>query len=284
MAAMAKQLGAPSSLEDFERKVQLMNYVSHRALFEGFNAHLWIPNSGRLLWMSQPAWPSFVWQLYGSNYDTYGSYYGAKKACEPIHVQLNLPDLKVAVVNNTANPLEGLSVRARVFSLDGREISSHMESVRIPANSTIDAFPLVLPKKLNTGLAFVKLELLDRRGAPISDNFYWQTTDASSLQELNQMPPASVHLSVELKRTGKSMLALVELENTSDAIALLNKVTVRDEQGNPILPAYAAENYVSLLPFEKQLVEVEYPLQKKGTGIKVGLDGWNTSAVSVAAH
>ena len=29
-----------------------MNYVDYRAIFEGFNAHLWAPNGGRLLWMS----------------------------------------------------------------------------------------------------------------------------------------------------------------------------------------------------------------------------------------
>ena len=36
------------------------NYVDHRAIFEGMNAHLWAPNSGRMLWMTQPAWPSTI--------------------------------------------------------------------------------------------------------------------------------------------------------------------------------------------------------------------------------
>ena len=40
-----------------------MNYASHRAMSEGFNAHLWNPNSGRLMWMSHPAWPSMEWQM-----------------------------------------------------------------------------------------------------------------------------------------------------------------------------------------------------------------------------
>ena len=49
MAALAEQYGAAASLEDFERKAQLMDYVSYRAIFEGFQAHLWTTNSGRLL-------------------------------------------------------------------------------------------------------------------------------------------------------------------------------------------------------------------------------------------
>ena len=77
------QFGIGSSLEDYERKAQMMNYVDYRAIFEGFNAHLWAPNGGRLLWMTQPAWPSTLWGILSSDYDTQASYYGTKKACEP---------------------------------------------------------------------------------------------------------------------------------------------------------------------------------------------------------
>ena len=101
---MEEELGAPTDLEDFRRKAQLLNYVSHRAMFEGFNSRLWRPNTGRLMWMTHPSWPSLVWQLYGSDYSTYGAFYGVKKACEPLHVQLNLPGLETAVINNTTAP------------------------------------------------------------------------------------------------------------------------------------------------------------------------------------
>jgi hypothetical protein len=84
------EFGAATDLEDFERKAQMLNYVEQRAIFEGFNAHLWAPNSGRMLWMTQPAWPSTSWQILSSDYDTQASFYGVKKACEPVHVQLDL--------------------------------------------------------------------------------------------------------------------------------------------------------------------------------------------------
>jgi hypothetical protein len=45
MAHMETEFGAPTSLEDFERKAQMLDYVGHRAIFEGFAAHLWQPNS-----------------------------------------------------------------------------------------------------------------------------------------------------------------------------------------------------------------------------------------------
>ena len=101
MAEIQAEFGAPTSLEDFERKAQMLNYVDHRAIFEGMNANLWAPNSGRLLWMTQPAWPSTMWQILSSDYDTQASFYGVKKACEPLHVQLNLANYRVDIVNTT---------------------------------------------------------------------------------------------------------------------------------------------------------------------------------------
>ena len=37
---METEFGAPTSLEDFERKAQMLDYAGHRAIFEGFAAHL----------------------------------------------------------------------------------------------------------------------------------------------------------------------------------------------------------------------------------------------------
>ncbi|HEX6881671.1 MAG TPA: LamG-like jellyroll fold domain-containing protein, partial [Terriglobales bacterium] len=50
MTEIEAKFGAPTSLDDFEKKAQMLDYVSHRAIFEGMNAHLWAPNSGRMLW------------------------------------------------------------------------------------------------------------------------------------------------------------------------------------------------------------------------------------------
>ncbi len=124
---MQAEFGAPASLEDFERKAQMLDYVDHRAIFEGMNAHLWSPNSGRLLWMTQPAWPSNTWQILNSDYDTQSSFYGVKKACEPLHVQLDLSNYDVAVVNTTNDPHPGLLVTANVYSLDNKLLLHHEE-------------------------------------------------------------------------------------------------------------------------------------------------------------
>ncbi len=91
-------------------------------MFEGLQAHLWTKNSGRLLWMTHPAWPSNHWQIYTHDYDTHAAYYGVKKAVEPVHVQMNLPDYTVTVVNSTRDARTGLKLDDRACStLDGAQ-------------------------------------------------------------------------------------------------------------------------------------------------------------------
>ena len=135
MAALAEQFGAGASLEDFERKAQMMNYVSYRAIFEGFQAHLWTKNSGRLLWMTHPSWPSNSWQIYSSDYDTAAAYYAVKKACEPLHAQLNLPDFTLAVANISRAARPHLQLRSRLMSLDNRLLGERVDSLGVAANS-----------------------------------------------------------------------------------------------------------------------------------------------------
>ncbi len=120
MDRMATLLGEPKNLEDFCRKAQMLNYESHRAMFEGMNALLWKPSSGRLMWMSHPSWPSMAWQLYSSNYETAGAYFGVKKACEFLHVQMNLPNRRSAWSTTTLSPLPGARVIATIYDQNGR--------------------------------------------------------------------------------------------------------------------------------------------------------------------
>ena len=65
--------------------------------------------------MTQPAWPSNTWQILSHDYDTQASYDGVKKACEPVHVQLDLSDFTVTVVDTTPEARAGMVVTAKVY-------------------------------------------------------------------------------------------------------------------------------------------------------------------------
>jgi Exo-beta-D-glucosaminidase Ig-fold domain/Concanavalin A-like lectin/glucanases superfamily/Glycosyl hydrolases family 2/Glycosyl hydrolases family 2, sugar binding domain len=274
MAALARQFGTPSNLEDFERKAQMMNYVDYRAIFEGFAAHLWTQNSGRLIWMSHPAWPSNHWQMYDADYDTNASYYGVKKACEPLHVQLNLPDYALAVVNTTRSPAVGLSLRSRVLSLANVLLAERVDRLDAAANQTTTLAPVALSQALaREGLVLVVLTLSDSGGHVLSENTYWQGATESSLQRLNELPAQRVRLTGYTSRAGEDSLVRVILTDQGLAPALAVKLTLLDRLGRRILPAYYSDNYLTLLPGEPHEVTIRYPGAPQATA--VSLRGWN---------
>ena len=162
---MNEEFGSATSLADFDHKAQMLNYEGHRAVFEGFNAHLWQPNSGRLLWMTQPAWPSTQWQIFRHDYDTHGSFYGVKKASEPIHVQMNLPAHDIAIINNTLVPLTNVKVTARVFDTMSEPLLDKTATVTAAANAETPALAMELQAALESaGTVLVKLELIGQHG------------------------------------------------------------------------------------------------------------------------
>jgi Exo-beta-D-glucosaminidase Ig-fold domain len=288
MAALTEQYGAPASLEDFERKAQLMDYVSYRAIFEGFQAHLWTRNSGRLLWMTHPSWPSNTWQIYSSDYDTAAAYYGVKKACEPVHAQLNLPDFAPAVANITRVARNRLILRTRIISLDNRALAERVDSVSVAANSVATLPPLDLePALAREALVLVKLTLTDSEGVRLSDNLYWQGRDAASQRRLINLRPQMITASARAVEMGEDTRVEVLLKNQGRAPALGAKITMLDERGVRVLPVYYDDNYVALLPGESRRLEVKCPTGS-GRCAKVALRGWNVEprefAVAPAVH
>ncbi|EJL27803.1 beta-galactosidase/beta-glucuronidase [Caulobacter sp. AP07] len=275
--AMTAKLGAPTSLEDFERKAQLMNYETHRAIFEGMNAELWTKSSGRLLWMTQPAWPSTMWQILSHDYDTHASYYGTAKGSEIVHVQMNFPDHRLELVNNGAAAITGATLRARVLGLDGQPLAERSSRIDAAANSVAQGEVLDLAGPLaDQGAVIVRLDLAAADGTPLSSNLYWLARDAAGSRKLSAMTAQPVSIAASAARAGDETVVTVSLANTGAAPALNGKLTLVDGEGQRILPAYYADNYVSLLPGERRTVEIRYPAGPV-VGAKVALRGWNVT-------
>ncbi len=277
MRELAAEFGEPANLADFERKAQMLNYVDHRAIFEGFNAHLWDPNSGRLLWMTQPAWPSTMWQIFSSDYDTQASFYGVKEAAEPLHVQMNLPDLHAAIVNNTEKAIAGAMLRVRAVRGDGTSVFEHQEAVSAPAQAVAPSFLVDVGLASAKDVVFVEMELKDSQGSLLSRNFYWYAADSETYRGMNSLPQVSLTTrAVTQANTGGDAHVSVALENTSQVVAVAAKLTLlRASDGERILPAYFSDNYVSLLPGEKRVIEISYPAAQANVPAAVAVRGWN---------
>lgn len=260
MKALDAELGEPHDLADFERKAQLMNYESYRAVFEGFQAGLWTRNSGRLLWMSHPAWPSNTWQIYTSDYDTPAAYYAVARACEPLHAQLNPVDHTLAVVNTTREARRGLTVRARLYALDGRRVGERIVRLDAPANATTVLPAVAVESALAMhGVVLVTVELADR-GVPVAPpNLYWIARSPTEQQRLASLSLQVLDVHATRRGADEATVIDIEVRNPGPTVALLARLTLRDARGSRVLPAFFSDNYVSLLPGEVRRITARCP-------------------------
>ncbi|EDM35943.1 beta-mannosidase precursor [Pedobacter sp. BAL39] len=143
-AAVNNQFGESSGLEEFCEKSQFINIEVMKGMYEAWNDKMWNDASGLLLWMSQSAYPSFVWQTYDYYYDATGAYWGAKKACEPLHIQWNSSSNSVKVVNTTLNDLKDVKATATVFNLSGKQLPQfgNETSLNVSSSNVAEAFVL----------------------------------------------------------------------------------------------------------------------------------------------
>lgn len=245
-----KGFGEPADAKEFAYLAQWINYDGYRAIFEARSEY----RRGMILWMSHPAWPSMVWQTYDYFFEPIGSFFGCKKACEPLHIQMNSLKGTVEVVNYHAGARRGLTAEARILNMDGSEAWSNSSSLDIAEDSTVTCFPLEVPSDISDAY-FIKLALKDADGAVLSDNFYWQGREEGNYKALRTLPKTKLNMSVK-KQSGTSYA--VTLENRGDVPALMIRLKVKDSAtGDLALPVWYSDNYFFLMPGESKTVDVQ---------------------------
>jgi hypothetical protein len=256
----------------------MIDYVAHRAIFEGFAAHLWQPNSGRMIWMTQPAWPSMEWNFLSSDYDTQSSFYGTQKACEPVHAQLDLTNGAVDLINlGEAQPFK---VRVHIVSLDGKTLDDKSNQVMAASNARTPVDTEDLVKLADGRTVLIELQVSDESGAQVSNNFYWWSEDEAALRELNGLPQAALTTTATVSAHGTERRASVTMKNQGAAPALMIKLTLKDSStGERILPAYYSENYVSLLSGEERTITIDFSANSEKPSI--GFRGWNLAPATI---
>ncbi len=249
--------GAANSLDEFSWRAQLLNYESYRAILEAWNSKMWNNSSGILLWMSHPAWNSFTWQTYSRDCETHGSYFGSKKACTPLHVQMNLNNHEIDIVNATLQTKKNLRVVAEVFNLDGNRIHSQNKFLEeVAANHKINA--LTLDKKPSfPELVFVKLYLYDSHGNLLDDNTYWmpENADKVDLSPFYKLAKASLsYKDFTHRKTSNGIEGSFTITNQK-GIALAVKLSLREKaDGRQVLPTLFSDGYFTLMPGESKRI------------------------------
>lgn len=143
-SAVNEQYGKSDNLKEFAEKAQYLNIEVMKGMYEAWNDKMWNDASGILIWMSQSAYPSFVWQTYDYYFDATGAYWGAKIACEPLHIQWNSSNNIVKAINTTSTPLKGAFAKATVYNINGEKIPEYGKEskINVDASNIAEAFKL----------------------------------------------------------------------------------------------------------------------------------------------
>jgi Exo-beta-D-glucosaminidase Ig-fold domain/Glycosyl hydrolases family 2/F5/8 type C domain/Glycosyl hydrolases family 2, sugar binding domain len=289
--------GAAADAAEWVELAQFTNYDGHRAMFEAQSKN----RMGVLMWMSHPCWPSFVWQTYDYYLEPTAGYFGAKKGCEPLHVQWNPRHDTVEVVNYSAGHRASLNVRASILNADGSVQWEQTATIDSQEDSVVAPITLAFPATGLSPLHFVRLTLT-AGGKTISENTYLRSLTtyrvpgmsfgpihipeypAFDLRAVRTLPKVNLRSATTAERQGDRWVLRTELENPSQTPALLVHLkAVREQSGDRILPALYDDNYVTLLPGETRRLRTELEqADTRGERPGIAIDGFNVSAASPA--
>jgi exo-1,4-beta-D-glucosaminidase len=267
--------------------------------------------------MLNNAWPSMIWHLYDWYLRPGGSYFGVKRACEPLHVQYSYDDRSIVVVNSLYKPFPGVKVTARVYDLDMAEKLVREATVDVAPDSSTRVFTLPEVNGLSSTY-FVSLRL-ESAGDLVSRNFYWLSTRPETLDwarsdrdesgqyqistwtptktfadytALATLPPVEVAVTARSERGESESSTTVTLRNPSRALAFGLRLKVeratsgrvgrRAKRDDEVLPVLWEDNYLALLPGESRQVKATYATKDlRGPAPAVEVAGWNVKTTRI---
>jgi hypothetical protein len=230
-----------------------------------------------MLWKLNAAFPSVTWQVYDWYLEPNAGYYFMQNACEPIHVQLNLDDSMVAVVNRTYQSQHDLTVNAETFDINGKSLYHQAAKISLDTSDVKETLSLSSAISKAEGIIFVVLRAANAKNKIVSRNIYWMQPK-HDYTSLLQMKPATVQVRViSAAKEKNNYKYILQFTNTSEQLAFLinPQLIMNDEE---IMPCFWSQNYFSLTAQESTTVTVSCPLAKlNGVQPKLITEGWNVA-------
>ena len=310
-AGLDGRYGASSNLDEYSEKSQLQNYEAARGQFESMAARAYNPETktgaatGTVFWMMDNSWPTIHWNLYDYFLKPAGSYFGAKKANEPVHALWDYSNRKVQVFNSTLDSYKGMTVSATVYNIPNLvvEYTNHV-TLDVPADLPADAFTIPEIDGLSPTY-FVRLQLNNSAGELVGENVYWYSTQPDTLNfskadwyitpvktyanltGLGELAPNN-NLQVSATATtengdGVVQIHLANADKTNVAFFVRAEV-IAGKDGDELAPIAYSDNYVSLWPGEEKIVNAKFAAgEAGGKPVFVKIKGWNVPEISTAA-
>lgn len=322
--AIAARYGTWMGLAQYVKMGQVANYETQRAQFEAYIDHSVgqpTPATGLVYWQLNKGWPTLLWSLYNYEYDQPGSYFGAKKANQPLHVLYAYDEGTVTVDNLSGQTQSDLSVVAKVYDIQGKLLDERSAgSLSIPAQGVHTGLltPRVPASTLPPAPAHTYfVELVMKQGASTVDrNVYWLSTQGdrvnwpatlgrpqarmrqyADLTALQGLPTASLRVTATTRPEagpGTDTVTEVTIANISKrpTVGFFLRADVRRGSAtgipaagdNQVLPVFWSDNDVTLWPGESQVLRASYRSSALlGQSAVVSVSGWNAPSSIVAA-
>jgi exo-1,4-beta-D-glucosaminidase len=320
--ALSSRYGTWTSLSQYVEMAQAQDYENTRAQFEAFIDHANntpLPSTGTIYWQMNKGWPSMLWNLYNSDGDQAGSYFGVQEANRSLHAIYALDNGTVTLDNLGAAAQSGLSVEAKVYSLAGTVLDDQTAS-NISLTSQQVVNKVLTPKVPASGSSPVQVyfvELILRQNGTVADrNVYWLSTQPdvvswsktlgqpqatmsqyANLQSLQTLPQSSVSATATTASQpgpdGADRATTVTITNTSaSTVAFLIRADVRRGTAsgqelsgdNELQSSIWQNNDITLFPGESQTLTVTYDsADLQGATPVVSVSGWNLPRIDIAA-
>ena len=265
--------GKVKDIQDFCFKAQLVSYEQYRALVEGFNFKMWDWYTGMLVWKNQNPWTALRGSFYDYYLDYNGGYFGYRHGAEPVHIQLNLNDSVVCILNQTAGKISSATASVLLYDMHGKMMSEKNDPVNLDPHQLKLLDKVTLP--VNTDQIFFLRLVLKDGDKTLDENLYWLSNKKHSYEKLNELEKSAAI--AQIKRSGNGH-ATVEISNPGKETAFFIRLKVVNKNDELVLPTFFTENYFTLLPGDIKKIEVDFSLNSDKSSqdnLRMVAEGWN---------
>jgi len=288
-----EQYGKPQSIEDYAEKGQLVGAVGYRSIWENWNYNKFEYGdryaTGVLFWYHNCPVKQVCSRLWDWSLEPTAALYFAQDALEPVHAQFDFIKNTVSVYNDLYKNFKDLQVKFRLINMDMKTVVEKEAHIDLNEDAVAnDILKIDLPTEKLSPVHFIKLEIFDAEGKPVSDTFYWRSTDKykgpwtvggplhGGFESLNKLPETDLDCTVATKEADGKKYFEVELKNTSKMLAFFNRLKLIDTKtGELAKPAFYSDNYFSLLPGESKKVNIEIAISHITDNTQLVLRGFN---------
>jgi mannosylglycoprotein endo-beta-mannosidase len=289
-----EQYGTSTNIEDFAWKSQIFGALAYRAIWEVWNYNRFDYgdrfSTGVLFWYHNSPNPQVCGRLWDWSLEPTAALYSSQTAHQPLHAQYDFLKNTVSVNNELVQDFPGYKLTARILNQDMSEVYSKTVSIDIPADRLMkDVITVALPKNLSP-VHFIRLDIVDKKGKPVSQNFYWRSNkeykpkrtltgpEYEGFEDINKLAVVDLQTKVTQSRQKSRNYTTATITNLSKNLAFMVWVRLQEaSSGKPIRPAFYDDNFISLLPGESRTIKIEYSGSIPADRTKLVVDGWNVA-------